>query len=158
MNCLVNKLPDCRFACPIEAAARMNPTRDVFVVFESPVGMRRHEKDWSTTIKMLMQYPNIHFRNVQVKELCANTPLEDWIESDWHKLYQWNLTRVLLVYKYGGTFLDTSYMMLRPLTDMQRNWVGIEDGNKAVHTAFDFLHNGIGHFVMNEVLGYVFDA
>lgn len=87
-----------------------------------------------------------------MKELCANTPLEDWIESDWRELYEWNLIRVLLVYKYGGTFIDLDYMMLRPLDEMQRNWIGTEDGNNAVHTVFDFLHSGIGHIVMNEVL------
>lgn len=147
-----------RFACSIETAAKSNPTREIFVIFPSPIGMPRHEQEWSSTIKALMEYPNIYFRNVQLQRLCADTPLEGWIESFalFKSIARYehasDIIRVLLLYKFGGTYIDMDYMMIRPLDAIKRNWIAIQIDNCLNNAVFDFRHNGIGRIVINEVL------
>lgn len=139
--------------------AKANPTRDVFVIYASPVGLPRHEQNWSATIKALKTYPNIHFRNVQLKQLCYSTPLENWIETStlFESMARYEHTsdviRSLLVYKFGGTYMDMDFMMLRSLDEIPRNWVVREIENQLNGAVFDFRHSGIGNIVMNEILG-----
>lgn len=153
------QLRNCRYACSIESAAKSNPTREVFLVFASPVGLPRHEQNWSTTIKTLMEYPNIHFRNVQLQQLCANTPLEDAIAT--MKLFKSmaimehasDIIRTLIVYRYGGTYLDQDYMMIQRLDTIERNWIAFQTEHCLNGAIFDFRRNGIGHIVMDAALG-----
>lgn len=128
------------------------------MVFASPVGTVRHENDWSPTIKALMEYPNIHFRVAQLQQLCMNTPLEDWIEkSDLFKSaarfeHISDVMRSLIVFRYGGTYLDMDFMMLEPIDSIEKNWIAIQKDDCLNGAVFDFRRSGIGHIVLNEVL------
>lgn len=128
------------------------------MIYASPVGLPRHEENWSTTMKALKNYPNIHFRNVQLKQLCVNTPLEDWIEtSDLFKSiaryeHASDVIRALLVYKFGGTYMDLDYMMLESLDTIPRNWIARQINDELNGAVFDFRHSGIGNIVLNEIL------
>lgn len=131
------------------------------MVFVSPVGLPPHEQDWPPTVKSLMPYSNVHFRNVQLKKLFTNTPLEYWLESSalsksaLHFDYMLNTTRILLVSKYGGTYVDMNYMMVKSLDAMKRNWGVMENSRNKTCThdaVFDFSHSGVGHIALNAVL------
>lgn len=105
-----------------------------------------------------MEYPNIHFRNVQIQRLCANTPLENWIETS--KLFSSraryehasDIIRALTVYRYGGTYMDMDFMIVRRLDSIKRDWIAIQNENWLNGAVFDFRRSGIGHIIMNEVL------
>lgn len=128
------------------------------MIFTSPIGLQRHEKDWSSTIQALVKYPNIHFRTVQLKELCASTPLEDSVKlldlfiSDFPEVHASDIIRCLLVYNYGGTYMDLDYMMLQPLDRIDRNWIGAQNENWLNNAVFDFSYRGMGHAVLNRFL------
>lgn len=147
-----------RYACSIETAAKANPNRNIFVVYASPVGLPRHAENWSTTIKWLKTYPNIYFRNVQPNQLCTSTPLEDWIETSelFNSIARYEHTsdimRALLVYKFGGTYMDMDYMMIRSLDKIPRNWIARQIKDELNGALFDFQHSGIGNIVLNEIL------
>lgn len=151
-------MDDCRHACSIESAAKANPAREIFLIFSSPVGLPRHERNWPSTIKPLMKYPNIHFRNVQLRQLCANTPLADWIDTS--ALFKSiallehasDIMRALLVYKYGGTCMDQNYMMLQSLDSIDRNWIALQNSPELNGVVFDLRRSGNGYMVLNEVL------
>lgn len=109
-------------------------------------------------MKALIEYPNIHFRTVQLKQLCANTPLEDsgklsqLFLSNVPDVHASDIIRGLLVYLYGGTYMDMDYMMLQPLDKIDRNWISTQYDNCLANALFDFRRSGIGHIVLNEYL------
>lgn len=74
---------DNRQACAIESTTKLNPDRDVFVLFASPVGF---SNDYSATISpqiaALMSYPNIYMRNVDLWTFVRGTPFEHFFQSD----------------------------------------------------------------------------
>lgn len=108
--------------------------------------------------KTLMEYPNIHFRNVQLRQLCVNTPLDDWIETSalFNSIARYehasDVIRALIVYRYGGTYMDMDFMMLQHLDAIDRNWIAIQKDNYLNGAVFDFRRSGIGRIVMNEIL------
>lgn len=128
------------------------------MIYLSPVGLPLLEQDWSSTVKTLLSYPNIHFRTVQLKQLCSNTPMEQWIKTDalFHSIARYehasDIVRLILLYKFGGTYLDLDYMMLRSVDAIPRNWVAFQKNDTMANAAFDFRHNGIGHIFTNEAL------
>lgn len=128
------------------------------MIYASPVGLPLSEKDWSSSVKALMNYPNIHFRNVQLKQLSNGTPLEDWIEtsdiskSDVIDVHISDIMRILLLYKYGGTYSDLDYMIMKRLDDVGRNWIPFQSKGDLANALIDFRRNGIGHIVLHEAL------
>lgn len=79
-----------------------------------------------------MKYQNIHFRIVDLKELSIGTPYEDFIED---KLLIKNdvtleryieLTTFLVLYRYGGTFIESDYFLLKNIDNLPRNYLLIE--------------------------------
>lgn len=128
------------------------------MIYSSPVGLPLNEKNWASSVKALMNYPNIHFRNVQLKQLSYGTPLEDWIEnsdifkSDVIDVHISDIMRILLLYKYGGTYSDLDYMILKRLDDIGRNWIPYQSKGELANALFDCLHSGIGHIILHEAL------
>lgn len=73
-----------RQACAIESAAKMNPSLDVFLLFASPVSF--NNDTLQSFVDVLLTYPNIHLRNVNLWTYSENTPIMDWIQTE--KLFQ----------------------------------------------------------------------
>lgn len=150
-----------RHACSIEAAARLNPERSVFMIFTSPVGLPMDVNQWSPAVKVLMKYPNIHFRNVQLKELSKHSPIEKWLDTtpifESFAMYTHisDLVRMLLLYKFGGTYLETDVLLLKNLSLIQHNWMSLQNPKCLNNGAMDFSHEGVGHEFTHDSLGYI---
>lgn len=148
-----------RSACSIEAAAKNNPQRDIFLIYTSPVGWPLNQNEWPTTIRALDEYQNIHFRNVQIKQLTVNSPVEEWLnetsriwESNSMTEHLSDLMRTLLLYHYGGTYADLDYMILKDLSIAEINWIGSESEDNIESSIINFSFNGIGHEMAHESL------
>lgn len=135
----------------------MNPHREIFIVHLAPFGVHSNSSKWPETISSLLQYPNINFRNVKLDDLYGNTILENWAGKK--EIYKArfleqssDLARMLLLYKYGGTYLDSDFIILKNLSQIGRNWLGAETFWSVNNAVIDFTAHGAGHAMAHQCL------
>lgn len=150
-------------ACAIESAAFHNTNRSVFVLFASPVSFPNSKSD---NIDVLRSYTNIHFMNMNMLAFVAGTPVENFYHSG--KLFtskyfiehMSDFLRLLVLYKYGGIYLDTDAIVQKNMDVLPANFIGKEayGGKKinGVNGAVLGLQNEIGHKILELCLKYVF--
>lgn len=75
---------------------------------------------FSDTVNALMSNPNIHLRYLNLIEFSKETPLEDFMtegllyESKFPIEHTSDILRMLILYKYGGLYLDLDVITLVP--------------------------------------------
>ncbi len=125
----------------------MNPEREVFVLFASPVGFRDGLSHLPASIEALKTYPNIQLRNNNLWKYAENTPLEKWLgnstlfESKDLNLDEHlsNILRFLTLYKFGGIYLDTDVIVQQSFDDLGTNFAG-DNGDAGIGSGI--LHFG----------------
>jgi lactosylceramide 4-alpha-galactosyltransferase len=106
-----------RQVCAIESAAKMNPNYKVYLLYSCPVHGRL--EDSSEYVQTIFTYPNVHLWRLETKTHFSNTPLETWnfkaaiMNSLWAKEHASDVVRFLTLWKYGGTYLDMDFVILR---------------------------------------------
>lgn len=99
-----------RQCCAIESAAAANPDLEVFVIFTSKERLGRLNE--TEEVKALWLYPNVHFNFIDIEEFSKSTPLENFVKrgrlkaSSHKNTHTLDTTRLLLLWRYGGTYLD----------------------------------------------------
>jgi len=114
-----------RQACGVESAARRSGMDVVVVMMNESLLLTDN-----TTCHLVTQYNNIQFFSVNITNLALNTSLEKFITTPGilTKLvpaHKSDILRSLLVYKFGGLYLDTDILTLNDLThyhDFLVNW------------------------------------
>lgn len=145
-----------REACAIESAARQNPYRDIFVLFVSPVAYARNQL--SSVIEALSTYPNVFMRNLNILTFSSNTPVQQLLnsgkifKSKYRVAHLSDLIRLLTLYKFGGTYFDLDYVLLKSLDGLDRNFVGAQNATSIGNSVLSFSRNGNGHELLNTLL------
>lgn len=135
-----------RQSCAIESAAKLNPDRDVFVLFASPVGYRENVTNLPANIEFLKSYPNIHLRNNNIWKYAENSPLEKWLHTG--ALFESNnlfermsdVLRYLTLYKFGGIVMDLDVIVQQNFDHLGHNFAGDESVDGLV--GGDVIHFG----------------
>lgn len=115
-----------RQCCAIESAAAANPDQEVFVIFTSKERLDRLNE--TEDVKALWLYPNVHFNFLDIAEFSKSTPLEDFVkrgrlETSSHKTtHTSDVLRLLLLWKYGGTYLDLDTIVRRDIGSVASNF------------------------------------
>lgn len=111
--------PKIRELCFIETAAKLHPQRAVTVSLNSQALNR------SDLIKSLLQeHENLFFRKLEMKEIIKGTPLDGWYQnssidgSSYQLTFDSDISRVVLLYKYGGWYIDSDLLLLKPVDDL----------------------------------------
>ncbi|XP_020391314.2 lactosylceramide 4-alpha-galactosyltransferase-like [Rhincodon typus] len=129
--------------CGIESAARLNPNKPVYffmIAFNGNVSAYR-EPEYET-IPLLSSFKNVVILPLKPRELFSDTPLAGWYEKvDPSKERYWfhvlaDGCRLALLWKYGGIYLDTDIISIKPLDF--RNFVGAESVRFANNAALGF--------------------
>ncbi|KAL1138841.1 hypothetical protein AAG570_008903 [Ranatra chinensis] len=60
--------------------------------------------------------------------------------------------RLLLIWKFGGTYLDLDFISIRSLDDLGNDWVGAEDRNIVSNAALNAAPAGPGHAMFENFL------
>uniref|UniRef100_A0A8D9AN34 Lactosylceramide 4-alpha-galactosyltransferase n=1 Tax=Cacopsylla melanoneura TaxID=428564 RepID=A0A8D9AN34_9HEMI len=116
-----------RQACSVESAAMMNPHTQVYVVIISSVGNRT----WSPVIQRLYEYKNVEIVQVNLDRLFQNTPVQNFYIEDkistslWPFHHMSDILRLLVLYKYGGTYMDLDIVVIKSLENLH-NYAGAE--------------------------------
>ena len=119
-----------RTLCAFEAAAIHNPNSQVYVILSSGSKLKSIQKLFKNEIN------NVHFVKVNIDSLVVGTPVEDlWksgqIQSTKYKLNNIsNLLRLVLMYNFGGMYLDSDVLFLKTLpVENNSNFIAAEEKN-----------------------------
>ncbi|XP_063771608.1 alpha-1,4-N-acetylglucosaminyltransferase-like [Pseudophryne corroboree] len=109
--------------CAIESAARVYPDRPV-VYFMKGLGDINTEEDEIRTRKQfptLASFANVYFFPLRMEELFTDTPFLPWFkkvnpkkERYWTHVSS-DACRFALIWKYGGIYMDTDVISIRPI-------------------------------------------
>lgn len=138
----------------------MNPNRDVFVIFASPVGFSSSEP-MSPIMSALKQYQNIQFRTVDIYKYAEDTPAQDWIKNDRIFLSGYviehvsDYLRLLTLYKFGGIYFDLDTIIQKNLDDMPLNFAGAKDNKVIGNAVMGFDSSDSGHQIVEMLIRFV---
>lgn len=134
-----------RLACSIESAARKNPERNVILFFAS--SKRFKALKITPLVDAVLLYSNVFFDSVNLTKLSLGTPLEDIMRSNKIKKSRFPIEhladaiRLLLLWKYGGTYIDTDVIVRRSFDTVPSNFICSE---------YKGFPNGVMGFNHNE--------
>ncbi|XP_057879332.1 lactosylceramide 4-alpha-galactosyltransferase-like [Melospiza georgiana] len=126
--------PSYLFSCSVESAARTHPASRVVVLMKGLAkGNVRLPKHWA--FSLLSCFPNVEILPLDLKELFSGTPLKRWYLwplRQWEPHFLPNLSdacRIVLMWKFGGIYLDTDFIVLKNLQNLT-NALGIQDDHE----------------------------
>ncbi|KOB67170.1 Uncharacterized protein OBRU01_17814 [Operophtera brumata] len=120
-----------RQACAIESAAKAHPGKNVYVLFSGPTGDTRFSNR-NSLFELSLFYPNINFARVHIDEYAKDTPLQNILKnitnypSQRRVFYTSEYLRFITLHKFGGLYLDTDVIVIKPLYSLGKNWVARE--------------------------------
>ncbi|XP_067850870.1 lactosylceramide 4-alpha-galactosyltransferase-like [Heptranchias perlo] len=107
--------------CSVESAARANPEKPIYYFIRGFNGNLSDYPDQYMIFQTLQSMKNVILLPLKLKTLFENTPLDDWyqkvdpdLETYWIHVLS-DACRLALLWKYGGIYLDTDIISLKPL-------------------------------------------
>lgn len=61
-----------------------------------------------------------------------------------------DLARLLLMYKFGGTYMDSDIIVLKNITDLGSNWFCTEIKDVIANSVFNINNYGVGKLVTHQ--------
>ncbi|XP_001600253.1 lactosylceramide 4-alpha-galactosyltransferase isoform X1 [Nasonia vitripennis] len=146
---------NCRQACAVESAARMNPSTSVNLLFLSPSPPSNRT---ARLVDLVLQsYRNVRVMRVQVDEYVRDSPIEQWYasgilgSSHWPRSHMSDIMRYLTLWKFGGVYLDLDVVVTTSLEDLT-DFAGAEDWMDVAAGVIGFGATGLGRRVANACL------
>jgi lactosylceramide 4-alpha-galactosyltransferase len=119
-----------RQACAIESAALANVEPKIFLIFTSEKRFKNLEI--TENLKYLLSLPNLNINFVDLKSFSVGTPMENFIvsgaleKSKFRQSHTSDIMRMLLLWKFGGTYLDTDMIVRKKIDSVQSNFACAE--------------------------------
>lgn len=143
-----------RQACAVESAAKNNPNWNV-VLFT----LDTHILDAPTSnTSALRTYSNIKIVNTTVEKMVNGTIAESWVKtgslttSKYPVVHYSDFLRLFILYKYGGVYLDTDFIVLKSLDPILPNFSVAETLYWVASAAIGFTTDGFGHFIIQHLV------
>ena len=116
-----------RQACSIESAARANPHLKVFLSIVSPRQSTEY-LELFPVLRAVESYGNVHFNSINLLEFARGTLLENFVRRGELQLSEFVVShtsdalRYLILWKYGGTYLDADVIVKKRLDSFPMNY------------------------------------
>lgn len=110
-----------RLTCAIERVAKVYPKRPIIVIL--------NQQRSQCVPAFLSQLPNVHFRSIEIDHFVQGSAVEALWKSGKVKSSIWslsnisNLLRFLVVFKFGGLYLDHDVIALKPMPENETNFI-----------------------------------
>ncbi|XP_067850865.1 alpha-1,4-N-acetylglucosaminyltransferase-like [Heptranchias perlo] len=108
--------------CSVESAARLNPDKRIYYFMKGFSGnLTQYPHPEYAGIPLLSSMSNVVLLPLNVSALFEDTPLKDWyqkVNPDLERFWIHVLAdgcRLALLWKYGGIYLDTDIISMKPL-------------------------------------------
>lgn len=115
-----------RQACSIESAALKNPLSRVSLLYTT---RRRFQKLQETAaVTAIRSYSNVNINYINTIQLATGSPMEDFYKSNKLATSKFKIShasdalRLLLLWKFGGTYLDTDMIVRKQLNSIPPNF------------------------------------
>ncbi|XP_078419589.1 lactosylceramide 4-alpha-galactosyltransferase-like [Cetorhinus maximus] len=157
IDCSNKVAPSALALCSVESAARANPEKPIYYFMSGFSGNLSDYPNQSMTFQTLLSMKNIILLPLNLKTLFENTPLADWYQKVDPDLEQYwihvlsDACRLALLWKYGGIYLDTDIISLKPLTFT--NFICAQQENLANGAALGFSQHH--SFTQDCMIDYV---
>jgi lactosylceramide 4-alpha-galactosyltransferase len=121
-----------RQSCAIESAALTNPKSKIFIIFVAPFELKSIEI--TKEMEVLLEYPNVYPLALNLVQFSIDTPLEHFIangsifKSIFIKSHTSDAIRLLLLWKFGGTYIDTDMIVRLELDQLPHNYICRDHG------------------------------
>uniref|UniRef100_H2ZUI7 Alpha 1,4-glycosyltransferase domain-containing protein n=1 Tax=Latimeria chalumnae TaxID=7897 RepID=H2ZUI7_LATCH len=143
-----NPTPSEIAVCAIESAARTYPKRRVAFYMKAYSLLKNGHAALSPIHTIAKAYKNIDIQPLDFSRLFEGTPLFSWYKktsnacSTFWKHVLADGTRLAMVWKHGGMYLDTDVITLRPVQLATANFSVVESEHHINNAVFDFsLHH-----------------
>ena len=123
--------------CVLESVAKNHPTNQVYLLLTSPIFQ---DKNFQVVKK---KYGNLQAKYLRIPSLIYGSPISDlsWIEiiedSKYSVSHLSDLLRYLILYNFGGTYLDLDALVIKPLPNLT-NFLGRE--------SYEYLNSAVLRF------------
>ncbi|XP_054271817.1 lactosylceramide 4-alpha-galactosyltransferase-like [Macrosteles quadrilineatus] len=147
-----------RQVCAIESTALTNPEHYIYILYTCPLDGLIYFPDYAKSIVTL---PNIFIVQLNLTEFFNNTPVQDLyksrtMETSSHpKEHFSDLLRYIVLWKFGGTYLDLDVVTIKSLLDLGSNFAGVEDWSVINSAVLNVDSMGNGHELVQKALQYV---
>lgn len=165
----VNVTMTARQACAIESAALANPNMNIYLFYSSAERFQALQK--TPILKAVMTYPNVFINYIDVKEVSIGSPFEEFIKSgnmsksNFKIEHTSDVLRLLVLWKYGGTYLDLDMIVRKSFDSVEPNFACLQNDHEVNGAILNFdMDNGrnlLDNFIQNLVNnfnGYYFIA
>lgn len=145
-----------RQACAIYSTAVLNPKHRIIIIHTCPLVQdysQRWEEDWPE----LLTLGNVGVVEAEIPWLLSETPVASLLHgrlnhSAFPVEHTSDLVRLAVLYKYGGTYLDTDIISMRPLDDLGNDYIGAEEDFSLANGIMNFSPTKVGHQFLEETL------
>lgn len=109
-------------------------------------------------IKILSSYSNIYLRNINTSKIFDGTPGEDLekkkniYDSKFPAVHLSDALRLLMLYKFGGIYLDLDVIVLKSFDELAPTFVTNEKSGFFSNGALGFSNIGFGHHLIQLLL------
>lgn len=123
-----------RQLCSIESAARSNPHLNVNVILITP--KESYDLQMKSQLAAVLSYSNVNFLSLNPVEFALETPYEIFMEKDELSKsvrpieHSSDIFRLLLLWRYGGTYLDLDFIVTAQLDKI--NNYACDDGEGSI--------------------------
>lgn len=123
-----------RQLCSIESAARSNPHLNVNVILITP--KESYDLQMKSQLFAVLSYANVNFLSLDPVEFALGTPYEifmkkDELQNSFRPIeHSSDIFRLLLLWKYGGTYLDLDFIVTSQLDKI--NNYACDDGEGSI--------------------------
>ncbi|KAF7285296.1 hypothetical protein GWI33_011425 [Rhynchophorus ferrugineus] len=149
---------DARQACAVESGARANPNSDVYLLYASPGHIKEDGSESDRLLQVLKSYQNVHIFHINVLNLIKDSPVEKlWktgkIEQSLYPLvHTSDIFRLLVLWKYGGIYMDLDVVVMKSLEMFPENFIGAQSPDILANGVMSFDKNGKGHEFVDKCL------
>uniref|UniRef100_A0A0A9Y9Z2 Lactosylceramide 4-alpha-galactosyltransferase n=1 Tax=Lygus hesperus TaxID=30085 RepID=A0A0A9Y9Z2_LYGHE len=148
-----------RQACAIYSTAYHNPKRHVILIFTCPL-LHNFYDESPPYVRAILDLPNFSMARVNLTEMYERSNLSVFPDGALHEAaypveHNADIIRILLVYVFGGTYMDLDFVSTRPLDDLGINYIGAEVDDAVATGAFNFEPK---HPYLKEILGEMYQS
>ena len=104
-----------RAACAVASAANTNPDNKIYLLYTCSIN--GNLEDSPEYVKQMLSYPNVIIWKLVISDYIKGTPFENWKfmekvrSSRWPVVHASDMLRYVSLWKYGGTYLDTDFVI-----------------------------------------------
>ncbi|KAG8244523.1 hypothetical protein J6590_019775 [Homalodisca vitripennis] len=149
-----------RQSCAIESTALTNPDREIYVFHSCPLDddFLHHSPHF---VAQLFSYPNVHVVKLNNTQVFNGSPVQQLFEkrllesSSYPVEHSSDVIRLVLLWKFGGTYCDLDVVTLRSLEGLRSNWAGAESEWAVATGVMNFDPEGSAHGMLQRILQHI---